>query len=47
VPGAVGDTNWTTRVNGGISEWDKMFKKEILTATLALKETGRIVAKKD
>lgn len=47
VPGAVGDTNWTTRVNGQISEWDKMFKKEILTATLALKETGRIVAKKD
>jgi len=43
VPGAVGDQNWTTRVPGHLKEWDKKFKREILTCTLALQETDRIV----
>jgi 4-alpha-glucanotransferase len=43
VPGAVGDQNWTTRVPGHLKEWDKTFKREILTCTLALQETDRIV----
>jgi 4-alpha-glucanotransferase len=44
VPGAVGDQNWTTRVNGEIKEWDKLYKNELLMCTLALSETGRVPA---
>lgn len=42
VPGAVGDLNWTTRIEGPIKEWDKIYKRQILEASLALRETGRI-----
>jgi 4-alpha-glucanotransferase len=41
VPGAVGDQNWTCRVPGHIQDWEKLFKKEIQTASTALRETGR------
>jgi 4-alpha-glucanotransferase len=41
VPGAVGDQNWTCRVPGHIQDWEKIFKKEIQTASTALRETGR------
>ena len=42
VPGAIGDQNWTTRINGSIKEWDKIYKNEISICSLALKQTGRI-----
>ena len=42
VPGAVGDQNWTARVPGCIKDWDKLFKKEIQSASPALSETGRV-----
>jgi len=41
VPGAVGDANWTTRLEGTPSEWDDLFRNQIAAATAALKETGR------
>jgi 4-alpha-glucanotransferase len=44
VPGAVGDQNWTTRVEGEIKEWDKLYKNELLMCSLALRETGRVPA---
>jgi 4-alpha-glucanotransferase len=44
VPGAVGDQNWTTRVEGEIKDWDKLYKNELLMCSLALRETGRIPA---
>lgn len=45
VPGAVGDLNWTTRIEGEIKDWDKIYNRQILEAALALRETGRIPAK--
>jgi 4-alpha-glucanotransferase len=42
VPGAIGDQNWTTRIEGSIKEWDQIYKNEISICSLALKETGRI-----
>jgi len=42
VPGAIGDQNWTTRIDGSINEWDKIYKNEILACALALKQTGRM-----
>ena len=44
VPGAVGDQNWTTRVEGEIKEWDKLYKNELLMCSLALRETARVPA---
>jgi 4-alpha-glucanotransferase len=42
VPGAIGDQNWTTRIDGSIKEWDKIYKNQIEMCSLALNETGRI-----
>lgn len=42
VPGAIGDQNWTTRIDGAIKDWDEIYKNQISICSLALKQTGRI-----
>lgn len=43
VPGAVGDANWTARINGRIRDWDSGYAAAISPAVAALKETGRSI----
>jgi 4-alpha-glucanotransferase len=47
VPGAVGDQNWTARINGEISVWDKLYKIEISSTVDALRNTGRHLTPKE
>lgn len=42
VPGAVGDANWTTRIDGVPSSWDAAYPAELAAAAAALKATGRL-----
>jgi len=42
VPGAIGDQNWTTRIEGSIHEWDKIYRGELEICSRALEHTGRI-----
>jgi len=42
VPGAVGDANWTTRIDGVPSSWDAAYPAELAAAVAALKATGRL-----
>ena len=42
VPGAIGDQNWTTRIEGSIKDWDKLYKNEMSLCSRALQGTGRI-----
>ena len=46
VPGAIGDQNWTTRVEGFVSDWDKVYKNQLLMVSLALQTTGRRLAQR-
>ncbi|MEI8311153.1 MAG: 4-alpha-glucanotransferase, partial [Verrucomicrobiota bacterium] len=41
IPGAVGDTNWTTRIEGTPSEWESLHKDAVAFVTEALKQSGR------
>lgn len=41
IPGAVGDANWTTRMDGTPCEWDALHKDALSFVTAALRETGR------
>ncbi len=42
IPGAVGDANWTTRIEGVPSSWDAAYPAELAVAVEALKATGRL-----
>ena len=44
VPGAIGDQNWTTRIEGAIKEWDQLYKNQVLLSVEALQKTGRVPA---
>lgn len=41
IPGAVGDANWTTRIEGNPTTWNVLHKDVITFVTQALKESGR------
>jgi 4-alpha-glucanotransferase len=41
IPGAVGDKNWTTRIDGVPDEWDQKFGAQITTAVEGLRASGR------
>ena len=41
IPGAVGDANWTTRLEGSPSDWDSLHKDAVVFVTEALKQSGR------
>lgn len=41
IPGAVGDENWTTRIDGVPSEWDQKFGPQITSAVEGLRASGR------
>ena len=43
VPGAVGDANWTARIEGKIRDWDVRYSDAISLSVAALKESGREV----
>jgi len=45
VPGAVGNQNWTTRIEGPPAEWDTLHEDAITLATAALKDTARSTLK--
>jgi 4-alpha-glucanotransferase len=45
VPGAIGDQNWTTRVEGELSDWDHLYKPQLLMISLALQTSGRRLAR--
>ena len=47
VPGAIGDQNWTARINGEISVWDKLYKSEINSTVDALRNAGRHLTSKE
>jgi 4-alpha-glucanotransferase len=44
VPGAIGDQNWTTRIEGAIKEWDQLYKNQVLLSVEALQKTARVPA---
>ncbi len=44
VPGAIGDQNWTTRIEGTIKEWNQLYKNQVLLSVEALQKTGRVPA---
>lgn len=41
IPGAVGDANWTTRIEGTPTEWDSLHADAVASAAEALKKSGR------
>jgi 4-alpha-glucanotransferase len=41
VPGAIGDQNWTTRIEGSIKDWDKIYRSEMAICSRALEQTAR------
>ncbi len=41
IPGAVGDENWTMRMDGRPSAWDKLHPEAVAFASEALKKSGR------
>ena len=41
IPGAVGDANWTTRIEGLPSDWDSLHKDAVASVTEALAQSGR------
>lgn len=42
IPGAVGDANWTTRMEGTPDDWDSLYQDALSAITAALRDTGRI-----
>ena len=41
IPGAVGDANWTTRIEGLPSDWNSLHKDAVAFVTKALQQSGR------
>lgn len=41
VPGAVGDENWTARINGTIASWDRLYRQEVRRLSKAIRNTKR------
>lgn len=41
IPGAVGEANWTTRMEGTPHEWDSLHKETVAAIKTILEETGR------
>jgi len=41
IPGAVGDANWTTRIDGVPSDWDSLHKDAVAFVAGALAQSGR------
>ncbi len=43
VPGAVGDANWTARIDGKIGDWDSLYASAITSAVKAVQASGRSI----